>query len=73
MVNGPRLPLFSPLLAVSVIVVAGMNEIPARTRIPQRADELASGELGRGFAVDAHVPQRPCVVRLILFADTRLR
>ncbi len=34
------------------------------TGVPQRADELAPGVVGRGFAVDAHVPQRTGMVRL---------
>jgi hypothetical protein len=58
----PAVWLVSPLPMAAVTILMPHS----RARIPQRADELASGELGRGFAVDAHVPQRPCVVRLIL-------
>jgi phosphoribosylformylglycinamidine (FGAM) synthase-like amidotransferase family enzyme len=36
------------------------------TGLPHRADVLAPGKLGRGFAVDADVPQRPALGRLNL-------
>ena len=42
-------------------------------RLPHRADVLASGRLGRGLAVDAHVPQRAPLGRMKCGAEMRVR